>query len=364
MKIEEVKPTLQLDKSNIVDYSAEIDWGDVSYVQFIVYQFDEDDKEYDEGDAIKYYNSKNPEEFVNIQRNAINYADRVAKKDSTPMTVVMIGYDENEEPMDEYWDTIYYVRPVGENPKEFTNQLKSIPENILTETKSLIESKIESGVPVEDSSVNVDTIFGNFTDGALWLSLEYQFWDLYNVKSSLPLMEFLKDVLNQKTDKLGHSLNKVAVLGYIMNTLKTVASTFSQKYIHADDIFDVYNGYPNIEVDIELYSSFTYDENWNSVYNEGDFKYTNFLYPPKTAHPYEEYQTIVNTYPKFRSGIVQGPDGNLYVASFVKRGREKIPVWEKIKSVHGRVKVITGFKNAKLKTNETLRLRIKESDEL
>ena len=364
MKIEEVKSTIQLDKSNIVDYSAEIDWGDVSHVQFIVYQFDEDDKEYDEGEAIKYYYSKNPEEFVNFQKNAINYADRVAKKDFTPMTVVMIGYDENGESMDRYWDTIYYVRPVGENPKESTNQLKSVPENILTETKSLIESKIGSGVPVEDSRVNVETLFANFTHGALWLSLEYQFWDLYNVKSSPALMEFLKDVLNQKTDKLGHSLSKVAVLGHIMDTLKTVASTFSQKYIQADDIFDVYNGYPDIEVDIELYSSSTYDENWDSVYNEGAFKYTNFLYPAKTAHSYEEYQTIVNTYPKFRSGIVQGPDGNLYVAAFVKRGREKIPVWEKIKSVHGHVKVITGFKNAKLKTNETLRLRIKESDEL
>ena len=156
------------------------------------------------------------------------------------MTVVMIGYDEDGESMDRYWDTIYYVRPVGENPKESTNQLKSVPENILTETKSLIESKIGRGVPVEDSRVNVETLLANFTHGALWLSLEYQFWDLYNVKSSPALMEFLKDVLNQKTDKLGQSLGKVAVLGHIMDTLKTVASTFSQKYIQADDIFDVY----------------------------------------------------------------------------------------------------------------------------
>lgn len=106
--------SIALDKSEVTDYSDQIDWSEASCIYFTVYQFDQDDKFDGEGEAIKEYSCRDAAEFFDAQSEAVEYADSVAKKEFTPMTVVMVGYNEDGESLDDYWDTIYYVTPYKE----------------------------------------------------------------------------------------------------------------------------------------------------------------------------------------------------------------------------------------------------------
>ena len=177
MKInKKVKCIEELKKSDITDYSNTIDWSEVSQVVLMVYQFDENDTEFDdEGECIEYFEIEDPSEFKNVQKEAVNYADKIAKRDSTPMSIVLMGYDFDGESMDEYWDTIYYVTPIKEkfqnsdaqklkikeymsNPEEDTHkilyvQLKNLHQNILTLRRlySKYQKEFEQNITNEDA---------------------------------------------------------------------------------------------------------------------------------------------------------------------------------------------------------------------
>ena len=78
-----------------------------------------------------------------MQRKAINYADRYAKKEFVPVEVGIIGYDYDEEAMDRYWSIIYQVTPEGEKPNNIAKQTEGkLPKKFREQYKEMALNEI------------------------------------------------------------------------------------------------------------------------------------------------------------------------------------------------------------------------------
>lgn len=340
-------------KSDVTDYKDEINWSDVSTIEFNVYQYDKDDINFqDEGEPIQSFTANTPSQFIRAQKNAITVANKIASTDNTPCSVVLIGYDENYDSMDKYWNTIYYVKPKISTKTNNNTQLKKLPKSATDVYKDNVLNAIH----------NEFNLFGQEE----FVSCRQEFYKGVNMFEDVGYyIEFYPDasLLRQLIDSFAGSGDFIFK---IWDILQTNAQNLGQSYGNY-----VYTEERPSKIYLTVIANtkrgiIVYDRNWNprniSEWNTtyaifdtlGRFEYD--MKGDEVELPYA--WEMISKYPDFKNVVEEGPDGNVYVVAYNKI--DKVPYWVPIREVRLSFSSYDFTLVKASNTTENLKLRIKE----
>jgi hypothetical protein len=340
-------------KSDVTDYEDKISWSDVSTIEFNVYQYDKDDINFqDEGEPIQSFTANTPSQFIRAQNKAITVANKIASTDNTPCSVVLIGYDENYDSIDEYWDTIYYVKPKISTKTNNKTQLKKLPKSATAVYKDNVLNDIHNEFNLFGQQESVSCRQGFYNGVNMFEDVGYY-------------IEFYPDVssLRQFIDSFVGSGDFIFKIWDILQTNAQNLGQLYGNYIYTEE------RPPKIYLDIvenTKRGTIVYDRNWNprnisewdTIYEIfdtlGRFEYDMMGDKGKLSHGGE----MISKYTDFKNVVEEGPDGNVYVVAYNKI--DEVPYWVPIREVRLSFSSYDFTLVKASNTTENLKLRIKE----